>query len=78
MGTPALTGPLELAEFADHELTKLCEVPHLDNPALISQYLKRIIDLRRSDPGALAEMIADYNRLRVRLAQERYLMLLDL
>ena len=78
LGTPALTGPLGLAEFAGHELTRVCEVPHLDNPALISQYLKRIIDLRISDPAALAEMIADYNQLRARLAEERYLMLLDL
>ena len=54
LGTPALTGPLELAEFADHELTQLCEVPHLDNPALIfpvSETHHRFAELRSCCTG---------------------------
>ena len=78
VGTPALTGPLGMQEFADDELRKLCEVTAVDSPAMISDALKRLMDFVGSDRRAAKEMIADQLKRRHALADERYAEFLDL
>ena len=65
VGTPCLTGPLGLPGFSDHPLGQLTEVAVLDNPAQIAPKIATIMRLWRSDPKALADMIADFKEKRI-------------
>jgi len=78
VGTPPLTGPLALKEFASDPLTALTETPSVDNPTEIARALGRLIEARRADETAMAEMIADHLDRRHALAAERYAAFLDL
>lgn len=78
VGTPAVTGPLELAEFAGDELVALCEVDRLDSPPHIAAALGRLMDFRSADPSGCREMIRDHLCRRHALATERYAEFLDL
>ncbi len=78
VGTPGLTGKLGVAELANHELTRLCEVEALDNPAPIAAALERLVTLRRDDPHAISQMLDDYLPRRHAIADQRYLEFLGL
>jgi hypothetical protein len=78
VGTPSLTRPLEVAEFADDELMKLCTTNHLDNPALLARDIERIVGLTRSDPNAIEQMISAHLASRHRLANQAYADFLEL
>ncbi len=72
VGTPALTGPQRLAEFADEELTGLTTTTNLDSPSLLARDIERLIAARRSDPEAMAGMIEAHLARRHALARDRY------
>jgi glycosyltransferase involved in cell wall biosynthesis len=78
VGTPSLTRPLEVAEFADDELMKLCTTYHLDNPALLARDIEKIVGLTRSDPRAIEQMIGEHLASRYRLANQAYADFLEL
>ncbi len=78
VGTPCLTGPLRLAEFADDPLCALTEVEAVEMPGPIAAALDRVVSERRADPDALAQMIDAHLALRTKLATERYADFLDL
>ena len=72
VGTPSLTRPLGVAEFADDPLMKLCTTQHLDNPALLSRDIERVVGLSRDDPAALEQMISEHLPRRHQLATQAY------
>lgn len=72
VGTPALTGPLRLAEFADDPLTGLTTTANLDSPALLAGDIEQLVDACTSDPDAMAGMIRDHLDRRHALASDRY------
>jgi hypothetical protein len=78
VGAPSLTGPLGLSEFANHEVTRLCEVDALDNPAPISRALERLVHMRTHDPRGIGQMLEDYLVTRHAVAHQRYLEFLEL
>lgn len=78
MGTPCLTGPLHIDEFADDPLTGLTQVASPDNALMIREALARLLDARASDPGAMTQMIDAHLEARHRLATERYAAFLGL
>lgn len=77
-GTPCITGPLRLPEFRDSEFERLFEVEACDNPTEIKRRLDEVLQLRRKDGPALAEMLANHLDKRLQLSQERYLEFLEL
>lgn len=58
-GTPCLTGHLDVEEFDDLALVRLCSVRTLDNPALLSRKVDEVLTLRRDDPERLDAMVAE-------------------
>jgi hypothetical protein len=78
VGTPAITGPLDVAEFADDPLVKLCTTYHLDNPALLARDIERVVDLVIHDPNAVEQMIANHLANRHRIATQAYADFLEL
>jgi hypothetical protein len=72
VGTPSLTRPLEVAEFANDELMKLCTTHHLDNPVLLARDIERIVGLTRTDPKAIEQMIGAHLTSRHHLATQAY------
>lgn len=72
VGTPALTGPLRLEEFAGDELTGLTATTNLDSPPLLARDIERLVAARRTDPDAMAQMISDHLTRRHSLATDRY------
>lgn len=72
VGTPSLTGPLQIDEFAGDPLSALCTSDKLDNPGLLSKDIERLVDARLSDPDGMREMIADHLAKRHRLANQHY------
>ena len=78
VGTPAVTGPLFLEEFADDPIIRLCTTDKLDDPALLAKDLERIVDLRQRDPVEMRGQIADHLQRRHQLATERYASFLEM
>ncbi len=78
VGTPALTGPLELEEFADDPLIKLCTTTRLDNPSLLAEDIARIVDTLHADPDGMLTMIAHHLDRRHALASRNYADFLEL
>jgi SAM-dependent methyltransferase/glycosyltransferase involved in cell wall biosynthesis len=72
VGTPCLTGPLALAEFADHPFARVAQVPHVDNVVSVARALDGVLDLRERSPRELAEMMSDYVARVTALAIQRY------
>ncbi|MCW3796668.1 glycosyltransferase [Sphingomonas sp. BN140010] len=72
VGTPSLTGPLEVTEFANDPLIKLCTTTHLDNPALLARDIERIVDVVRNDPDEMNQMIASHLSARNKVASQSY------
>ncbi len=72
VGTPSLTGPQRLADFADEELTGLTTTTNLDSPPLLARDIERLIEARRGDPGGMAGMIEAHLARRHALAGQRY------
>lgn len=72
VGTPALTGPLRLVEFAQDPLTDLTTSTNLDSPALLAADIERLVGACTSDPDAMAGMIRDHLDRRHTLASDRY------
>ncbi|HEX7857783.1 MAG TPA: glycosyltransferase [Sphingobium sp.] len=77
-GTPALTGPLELAEFAKDPLVELCTTYHLDNPALLAKDIENVVDAVRRDPQAMEQMIVAHLEHRHAIATQNYADFLEL
>lgn len=78
VGTPALTGPLRIADFAEDPLIELCTSDKLDNPALLARDIEKAVDAVKTDPEAVAQMIASHLRHRHVIAVQRYAELLGL
>lgn len=78
VGTPALTGPLGLEEFAEDPLIKLCTTYHLDNPALLAKDIERVVDALQSDPEGMEQMIAGHLDRRHTIATQNYADFLEL
>ncbi|PLX36868.1 MAG: hypothetical protein C0606_13795 [Hyphomicrobiales bacterium] len=78
VGTPALTGPLNMSEYADDELIRLCTASALDNPALLARDIERLIDLVKTDPDHMDGLIQQHLLRRNKDAAERYASFLDL
>lgn len=78
VGTPALTCPLNIPDFEDDPLIRLCTSDKLDNPALLARDIDQVIDALRSDPEGMRGMITDHLARRNRLATERYAEFLEL
>lgn len=78
VGTPALTGPLDVAEFANDPLVKLCTTHHLDNPALLARDIERVVDLVVRDPAEMEDMISSHLESRHRVATQVYAEFLEL
>ena len=72
VGTPAMTGPLNISDFAEDPLIKLCTTDKLDNPALLARDIEKVIDAGKSDPAAMKEMIENHLVHRHDLAVRRY------
>lgn len=78
VGTPALTGPLEVEEFANDPLIALCSTNHLDNPALLAKDIEKIVDVLHSDQDAMLQMIAAHLDRRHGFATRNYADFLEL
>ncbi|WP_249503866.1 glycosyltransferase [Sphingomonas glaciei] len=78
VGTPSLTGPLDVAEFADDPLVRLCTTYHLDNPALLAKDIERIVDVVRDNPAEMEGMIASHLASRHGFATRSYADFLEL
>lgn len=78
VGTPALTGPLEVEEFAGDPLVQLCTTTRLDNPALLSRDIERIIDVLHADPDGMYDMIGEHLVRRHEVATRNYADFLEL
>lgn len=72
VGTPALTGPLQLSQFADDPLIKLCTTCNLDNPALLARDIENIVEVLKRDPTGMEQMILSHLDLRHRAATLSY------
>lgn len=78
VGTPVLTGPLRLQDFAGDPLLDLCTTTNLDDPVLLAADAQRLLDAATSDPAAMREMIDSHLRTRHALARSRYAEFLEL
>jgi len=78
VGTPAMTGPLGLAEFADDPLTDLCTTHVLDNPALLARDIEKVVGVLRSDPIGVEQMIVAHLARRHKIATQNYADFLEL
>lgn len=78
VGTPALTGPLEVEEFADDPLIKLCTTTRLDNPALLARDIENIVSVLQADPEAMYGMISEHLVRRHARATQNYADFLEL
>lgn len=78
VGTPALTGPLEVDEFAGDPLVALCTTGHLDNPALLAKDIEKIVDVLQGDPDGMLQMIAQHLDRRHAVATRNYADFLEL
>lgn len=78
VGTPALTGPLAVQEFVGDPLIELCTTYHLDNPALLAKDIEKIINVLRSDPTGMEQMLAEHLERRHAIATQNYATFLDL
>ena len=72
VGTPALTGPLEVDEFADDPLVQLCTTTRLDNPALLARDIEKIVAVLQADPDGMLGMIAAHLDRRHAIASRNY------
>lgn len=73
VGTPCLVGPLGLPGLQDLALSALCTVDAPDNPRRVRTALERVLGLRRDDPAALEDMIAEYRAALATRSAESYL-----
>ncbi|NLR72480.1 glycosyltransferase [Novosphingobium sp. ERN07] len=78
VGTPALTGPLEVEEFANDPLVTLCTTSHLDNPALLAKDIEKIVEVLRGDSDGMLQMIAQHLDRRHSVATRNYADFLEL
>lgn len=78
VGTPALTGPLEVEEFAGDPLIALCTTSRLDNPGLLARDIERIVDVLKADPHAMFDMIGEHLGRRHEIASRNYADFLEL
>jgi len=78
VGTPALTGPLEVGEFADDPLVRLCTTHHLDNPSLLAGDIEKVVAVLRSDPEGMGQMIKSHLDRRHAVATRNYAEFLEL
>ena len=78
VGTPAMTGPLDVEEFTGDPLIDLCTTHHLDNPALLAKDIEKIVGVVRSDPKGMEQMIASHLERRHQLATQNYADFLEL
>lgn len=78
VGTPALTGPLDVEEFVGDSLMQLCTTHHLDNPALLAKDIEKIIGIVRADPAGMEQMIAVHLERRHAIATQNYADFLEL
>lgn len=72
VGTPALTRPLQISEFASDPLTDLTTTDNLDSPSLLARDIERLVAACLSDPDAMTQMIAAQLEHRHALASDRY------
>lgn len=72
MGTPCLTGPLRMDDFANDPLCALTESEILDNPYYIRKALKELLNMRQNHTEELAGMIDDHLTRRHAIATQRY------
>lgn len=78
VGTPALTGPLTVSEFAGDPLIELCTTTNLDNPALLAKDIEKIVDVVRQDAKGMEQMISRHLEQRHKIASENYAEFLEL
>lgn len=73
VGTPCLTGDLQLEELADLELTKLLTVSACDNPRVLAERIDRVLTMRRDETDRLQNAIHEHKERLLQLASSRYL-----
>ena len=73
VGTPSLTGPLQLKEFQNDELYKISTCKTVDNPILIKKAIERLLEEINNHPSSIKEMIKCHLALRHKIAFQRYL-----
>ncbi|MEA1619900.1 glycosyltransferase family A protein [Erythrobacter sp. T5W1-R] len=78
VGTPAITGPLEVEEFFKDPLVQLCTTSRLDNPGLLARDIEKVIDALKSDESAMYDMITDHLSRRHTAASQNYAEFLEL
>ena len=59
-------------------LIELCTTYHLDNPALLAKDIEKIINVLRSDPTGMEQMLAEHLERRHAIATQNYATFLDL
>ncbi|MGY2052750.1 hypothetical protein [Methylobacterium sp. JK268] len=72
VGTPCLTGPLNLPFCADHELRRLTEIPEPDNIRLVASRAETLMEMWDHQRKYLSDLCEDYHREVVRLSNESY------
>lgn len=78
VGTPALTGPLDIEELAQDPLIALCTTHHLDNPTLLARDIARIVEAVHGDSDGMAQMIEAHLERRHAIATRNYADFLEL
>lgn len=78
VGTPVLTGPLRLQDFAGDPLLELCTTSNLDDPVLLASDAQRVFDAAIGDPDGMQQMIDSHLKRRHALARQRYAEFLEL
>ena len=78
VGTPAITGPLYVGAFASDPLIALCTTYNLDNSALLSKDIEKVIGGLREDPKGMEQMIAAHLECRHAVATQSYAEFLEL
>ncbi len=78
VGTPVLTGPLRLQDFAGDPLMELCTSRDLDDPILLAADAQRLFDATLRDPAGMQQMIHSHLQRRHALARSRYAEFLEL
>ncbi|MCR9054971.1 MAG: hypothetical protein NXI26_24200 [bacterium] len=78
VGTPCITGRLNIPGISEHPYGKLTEVEALDRPDVIRGYLDRILSAWDADASEMIEMAADYGQTCTDLCLRSYANFLEL
>jgi hypothetical protein len=77
VGTPCLTGPLNIPELQNYEYTQVSTVWSIDNPHILGTALQKLLDVLESDIDAVFDMITEYREAVRRASLKSYLEFLE-